>query len=143
MHQLNLSRQEVGRRGEELYRQHIRQQVETEANIGKMVIIDVGSGDFEVGDEVGITAARELQARHAEGAYYGIRIGYNVAATFGGVMERTTPVDPEQTTPYTAIVPKSNDLSSSMMRIPLVRVTEEGLAKRLIKTIVEDASAEL
>ena len=89
MHQLNLSPQEVGRRGEELYRQHIRQQVETEANIGKMVIIDVGSGDFEVGDEVGITAARELQARHVNGAYYGIKIGYNAAAAIGGVLERT------------------------------------------------------
>ncbi len=90
MHQLNLSRQEVGRRGEELYRQHIRQQVETEANIGKMVIIDIDSGDYEVGDDLAIVATQQLRDRHADGRFYGIRIGYNVATTIGGVMERTT-----------------------------------------------------
>lgn len=90
MQQLNLSREEVGRRGEELYQQHIRQQVETEANIGKLVIIDVDSGDYEVGDNIGITATRQLRSRRANGRFYGIKIGYNVAATIGGVMERTT-----------------------------------------------------
>lgn len=84
------NREEIGRRGEELYRQNIRQQVETEANIGNMVIIDVESGDYEVGDEMGIAAARRLQSRHADGTFYGIKIGYNVAAAIGGAMERTT-----------------------------------------------------
>ena len=77
-------------RGEELYQQHIRQQVETEANIGKMVIIDIDSGDFEVGDNIAIEATRQLRARNANGRFYGIRIGYNVAVSIGGVMERTT-----------------------------------------------------
>lgn len=36
-----LSRDEVGQRGEALYEQKIRGQVETAENIGKMVIIDV------------------------------------------------------------------------------------------------------
>lgn len=86
----NYDREEVGRRGEELYRQSIRQKVETEANIGKMVIIDVDTGDYEVGNEMGIEAALKLQAKRKDAVLYGIRIGYNVAAALGGVMERTT-----------------------------------------------------
>ena len=84
------SREDIGRRGEELYRQSIRQQVQTQDNIGKMVIIDVDTGDYEVGDEMGIEAALKLQSKRKDAALYGIRIGYNVAAALGGVMERTT-----------------------------------------------------
>ncbi len=143
MQQLELSRQEIGQRGEELYRQHIRQQVETEANIGKMVIIDIDSGDFEVGDNIAIEATRQLRDRHADGRFYGIKIGYNVTASFGGGMERTTPMIANQTTPYAAIVPEVNASLHAETHIPLVRVMEEGLAKRLVKTVVEDANAEI
>ena len=52
-------------------------------------------------------------------------------------------VVPEQTTSYTAIVPEIADLPASALRFPSVRVTEESLVKRLVKTIVEDAHAEL
>lgn len=50
---------------------------------------------------------------------------------------------PEQTTSSTAIAPEIADLPASALRFPSVRVTEEGLAKRLVKTVVEDAHAEL
>jgi len=52
-------------------------------------------------------------------------------------------VIPEQTIPYAEIVPATRDLPPSEIHFPLVRVTEEGLAKRLLKTIVGDADAEL
>ena len=91
MEHARFSREEVGRRGEELYAQNIRPQVETTQNIGKMVIIDVETGEYEVGDNMGIEAAQRLKTRHANAALYGIRIGYNVAAALGGVMERTAP----------------------------------------------------
>ena len=50
---------------------------------------------------------------------------------------------PEQTTPYAEIAPEINVSPASTMRVPLARVMEEGLAKRLVKTVVEDAHAEL
>jgi hypothetical protein len=81
---------EVGRRGEEIYQQSIRPLVETEDNIGKMVIIDVETGDYEVGDEKGIEASRRLHARREGSAFYGKRIGYNAVAALGGVMERAS-----------------------------------------------------
>jgi len=52
-------------------------------------------------------------------------------------------VIPEQTIPYAEIVPETRDLTLSSIHFPLVRVTEEGLAKRLVKTIVGDADAEI
>ena len=84
------SREEVGRIGKALYEQNIRQKVETEQNVGKMVIIEVETGDYEVGDTIGIESAHHLRAKHPDGQLFGMRIGYNVAESFGGVMERTS-----------------------------------------------------
>ncbi len=86
-----LQPEEAGRRGEALYQRDIRAAVETEENIGKMVIIDVDTGDYEIDDRKGLDAARRLQAKRPDAALYGICIGYNVAAAMGGVMERNTP----------------------------------------------------
>lgn len=87
MQTILLSREEVARRARQLYKNSIRQQVETDENIGKMVIIDFESGDYKV-DETGLKAARKLSAKHPHFRLCGIRIGYNVAVSFGGVMER-------------------------------------------------------
>jgi hypothetical protein len=84
-----LSGEEIASRGKALYEGGIRRAVENEDNIGKMVIIDIESGEYEV-DEIGIISARHLHAKHPNARLYGIRIGYNVAASLGGVMERTT-----------------------------------------------------
>jgi hypothetical protein len=89
MQALLLSREEVAQRAKALYEQSIRAQVETEENVGKMVVIDIETGDFAV-DEQGIESSRQLQARNPNARLYGIRIGYNVAESLGGVMERTT-----------------------------------------------------
>ncbi len=87
MEATRLSSEEVGQRGEALYEQRIRAEVETEENIGKMVIIDVETGEYEV-DERGIGAARRLQSRRPNAVLYGKLIGYDVAEALGGVMER-------------------------------------------------------
>jgi hypothetical protein len=87
MQAILLSREEVARRAKQLYESGIRQEVETEDNIGKMVIIDIETGAYEV-DETGLKAARNLSAKHPYSRLFGICIGYNVAASFGGVMER-------------------------------------------------------
>ncbi len=82
------SQEEVALRGKALYAQSIRSQVENEANIGKMVIIDIETGDYEI-DDIGIVSAQRLHAKRPNARLYGIRIGYNVAEALGGVMERT------------------------------------------------------
>jgi hypothetical protein len=87
MQAILLSSEEVAKRAYKVYESAIRHKVETEENIGKMVIIDVETGDYEV-DETGIQAAKNLQAKSPYARLFGIRIGYNVAVSFGGVMER-------------------------------------------------------
>lgn len=84
------SSEEIGRRGEALFEQTIRAKVETEANIGMMVIIDIETGDYEV-DKIGLELSRKLHAKHPGAALYGKRIGYKTAVSLGGVMERTAP----------------------------------------------------
>ena len=83
-----LNRDEIGQRGKQLYEQTIRSQVETPANIGKMVIIDVETGEYGV-DPSGIDTSRRLHLKRPNAQLYGIRIGYDVADALGGVMERT------------------------------------------------------
>ena len=78
---------EVARRGQAYYASSIRAEVETTENIGKMVIINVETGDFVV-DDHGLRASNQLHCKHPGAALYGIRIGYNVAESLGGVMER-------------------------------------------------------
>lgn len=80
-----ISREEIGRRGDALYEEQIRKQVEKPENIGKMAIIDVVTGDFEV-DDLGLNAARHLQAKRPEALLYGKRIGYDVSEALGGVI---------------------------------------------------------
>ena len=87
MQTILLSREEVARRAKHLYESSIRDQVEVEENIGKMVIIDIATGDYRV-DENGLYAADYLSEKHPNARLFGIKIGYNVAASFGGVMER-------------------------------------------------------
>jgi hypothetical protein len=87
MQAILLSREEVAQRAKQLYESNIRKEVEIEANIGKMVIIDIETGNYEV-DETGLKAARNLSKKHPNARLFGIRIGYNVAVSFGGVMER-------------------------------------------------------
>jgi hypothetical protein len=90
MQAILLSREEVARRAKQLYETSIRQKVESEENIGKMVIIDIETGDYEI-DKTGLQAAHNLSAKHPYARLFGICIGYNVAAAFGGgVMERVS-----------------------------------------------------
>ncbi|HLP91317.1 MAG TPA: hypothetical protein VK184_22385 [Nostocaceae cyanobacterium] len=87
MQAIFLSSEEVGKRAKELYENNIRQQVETEENIGKMVIIDIETGEYAV-DKTGIESARFLRKKNPLARLYGLRIGYKVAVSFCGDMER-------------------------------------------------------
>lgn len=89
MQAILLSREEVGKRARELYENGIRQQVETDENIGKMVIIDIETGEYAV-DELGIESARYLRKKNSLARLFGIRIGYKVAVSFNGYLERDT-----------------------------------------------------
>lgn len=63
--------------------------IETVENIGQMIVMDVASGDYEIG-ELGIEASYRLQERHPNATLYALRIGYKTVESFGGVLERMT-----------------------------------------------------
>lgn len=85
-----MSGDEIRRRGEALYDERIRATVETEENIGRLIAIDVETGDYHIADD-GITATGPLLARNPDAVLYGIRIGYNAVYAFGGTLRRTAP----------------------------------------------------
>lgn len=80
--------EEIIRRGEEIYETSIRHQIETNENIGKIVSIDIETGDYAV-DTDPVVADLRLQSRHPEAAIYGKRIGYDAAFALGGTLTRT------------------------------------------------------
>jgi hypothetical protein len=88
METLLLNREEVARQATTLYENVIRPQVETPENIGKMVVIDTETGNFAV-DALGFDAANSLRRGNPNARLFALRIGYNVAASLGGIMERT------------------------------------------------------
>ena len=64
--------------------------METAANLGKIVVIDVETGDYLI-DELGLDTSRRLHAKRADAHLYGIRIGYQISESLGGSLERSQP----------------------------------------------------
>jgi peptide subunit release factor RF-3 len=79
--QRRYSKEELAQRGQELYESGIRQQVEA-GNDGKIVAIDIETGDFEVGDTI-IAATDRLFERNPDAQPWGIRIGHRAVYHFG------------------------------------------------------------
>lgn len=74
------SKEEHARRGTALYEQ-IRPQVEA-GNHGKIVAIDIDSGDYEIGENM-LGACRGLLLRHPDAQIWCVRIGHNAVHRFG------------------------------------------------------------
>jgi hypothetical protein len=81
MRQPRYSADETVRRGQEIYERSIRPQVEN-AHPGKYVLIDVETGDFEVGDDYDRVAQRML-ARKPDAALCALRIGHSAVGRIG------------------------------------------------------------
>ena len=65
------SREEIGKRGQEIYESQLRARVETPENIGKIISIDVDTGDYEIDDDL-IKAGDRLRARQPGAHIYGL-----------------------------------------------------------------------
>ena len=76
------TKEEIARRGQELYEREIRAKVE-EGNKGKVVIVDIETGDYEIDDDQ-LSAAHRACAKHPGAVLYGTRIGYPALAKIGG-----------------------------------------------------------
>ncbi len=79
--QRRYSKEELARRGQELYETQVRQTVES-GNVGKIVAIDIETGNYEVADNV-LPATSRLFARNPEAQPWVIRIGHRAVYHFG------------------------------------------------------------
>jgi hypothetical protein len=82
MGQARYTREEIAHRGEELYEQRIRSAVEP-ANEGKIIVIDIETGDYEI-DEDHLAANARARAKRPDAILYGMRIGHRALGKVGG-----------------------------------------------------------
>ena len=73
----------IGKRARTLYDRDLKSRVETPENIGKEIVIDIMTGDFEIDDD-GLAASHRLRSRHPQAILHGLRIGYDAVYALGG-----------------------------------------------------------
>ena len=73
--------------GSKIYEQKIRLLVEIPENIGKMLTLDVETGEYKIGTN-SIEGAIELKQNRPMARLFTLRIGHDVGVSFGGLSER-------------------------------------------------------
>ena len=81
----NYSAEEVVARGEALYRERLRDQVEA-GNKGKFLVLDIESGEYVI-DRDHAAATMRLMERIPGAVIYGLRIGYCATYRFRSPMQ--------------------------------------------------------
>ena len=79
-------------RGKAIYERDIRSKIEIPENVGKVLVIDIDTGKYVMGNdvngfddyEVDLNALRAFPDHHR----FGMRIGYNAADAAGVVLQR-------------------------------------------------------
>ncbi len=80
--------EETGRLGDEIYERDIRPQVE-ESHHGKIIAINVDSGDYAI-DDTGLAASERLLAQDPSADIWCLRVGYGALRSFGAGSWRRT-----------------------------------------------------
>lgn len=71
----DVERARTAEAAERMYRERIRPLVDVPENLGKELVYDLNSGEFEIG-ETGLDAAERLKERMPDAVPVGRRIGY-------------------------------------------------------------------
>jgi hypothetical protein len=87
---INLTQTEIARQGEALYDRIFRTQVETQDNMGKVIVMDLTTEDYEIDRDL-ILAHQRLRDRHPQAIAWTERIGYDAVYAVGGALVRTMP----------------------------------------------------
>jgi hypothetical protein len=74
--------EEVAARGEAIYAQRIRAEVEA-AHTGEFVVVDIETGDYEV-DAEDLSAPKRALAKRPDAVLYGLRVGFPTAYVWLG-----------------------------------------------------------
>lgn len=76
--------EEIAVKASNIYTDGIQQQVKTPDNLGKMLTIDVETGEYFI-DESGVEGMMFLKAKRPLARLFTIKIGYSAAFGFGGL----------------------------------------------------------
>lgn len=82
------SKEEFAQRGDKIYESQVRSQIEA-GNSGKIVAIDIETGEFEVADDL-VAASKRLLARLPDAQTWFVRIGHPAVDHFGARGLKTT-----------------------------------------------------
>ncbi|MFM9267618.1 hypothetical protein [Tychonema sp. BBK16] len=83
-----LSREAIAQRGKEIYQQRIRTHIETTENIGKIIALDLNTGEYEIDKDL-LAACHRLQIKQPNAITWAERIGYDAVYAIGGTLVRT------------------------------------------------------
>ncbi len=75
---------EIAAKATNMYADGIQQQVETPDNMGKLLTIDVETGEYFI-DESGVEGMMFLKAKRPSARLFTLRVGYSAAFGFGGL----------------------------------------------------------
>ena len=87
--------EEVGRRGQALYDEEIRDKAEAEHH-GRFLVLDITTGEYEI-DDTDLIASKRAITKNPDAVLYGVRVGYPAAYRLG--VGSTDPVARTQKTP--------------------------------------------
>jgi hypothetical protein len=77
-------KEELARRGDEIYEDRVRSQIDEEGDRGKIVAIDIETGAFEVAKD-SLTASDLLLEKYPDAQIRFIRIGHRAVHRIGSV----------------------------------------------------------
>lgn len=80
--QPHYSKEELARRGDEIYETQVRSQIDEEGNRGKIVAIDIETGAFEVAKD-SLTASDLLLDKYPDAQIRFVRIGHRAVHRIG------------------------------------------------------------
>ncbi len=81
------SDREIARRGRDLYDRTIRARVETVENIGRIISIDIDTGNYEIGEDI-LDLSTRLQLKSPNALIWVERIGFNAVYAVGGTLTK-------------------------------------------------------
>lgn len=74
-------REELARKGQQYYDQHLRDKLEPD-HTGEYLFLDVETGDYEM-DHDELAAMERARAKHPASVFYILRVGYPTAGSIG------------------------------------------------------------
>jgi hypothetical protein len=81
------SDREIAARGKEIYDRVIRTQVETSENIGRIIAIDITTGNYHIDDNL-LESSSRLQEQFPNAIVWAERIGFNAVYAVGGSLKK-------------------------------------------------------